>query len=48
MRIAMERIKNELEFLYDKKVEGIITRAKARWHEHGEKNSKYFFKLGKT
>ena len=46
-RITMERIKNELELLYDKKVEGIITWAKARWHEHGEKNSKYFLNLEK-
>ena len=28
--------------LYDKKVEGIIIPSRARWHEHGEKNSKYF------
>lgn len=46
-RITMARIKNEFELLYDKKVEGIITRAKARWHEHGEKNSKYFLNLEK-
>ena len=32
-----------METLYDEKVNGIITRARARWHEHGEKNSKYFF-----
>ena len=41
-RTAMESFKNELESMYDKKVEGIIIRARARWHEHGEKNSKYF------
>jgi len=46
-RITMARIKNEFELLVDKKVEGIITRAKARWHEHGEKNSKYFLNLEK-
>ena len=46
-RIAMERFKNELEIMYDKKVEGLILRAKARWHEHGEKNSKYFLNLEK-
>ena len=33
--------------MYDKKVEGIIIRARARWHEHGEKNSKYFLNLEK-
>ena len=42
-RTTMESCKNELESMYDKKVEGIIIRARARWHEHGEKNSKYFF-----
>ena len=46
-RITMERIKTELEVLYDKKVKGIITQAKARGHEHGEKNSKYFLNLEK-
>ena len=43
----MESCKNELESMYDKKVEGIIIRARARWHEHGEKNSKYFLNLEK-
>ena len=47
MRITMESCKNELESMYDKKVEGIIIRARARWHEHGEKNSKYFLNLEK-
>ena len=36
-KIAMEKTKNELETLYDQKLNGIITRARARWHEHGEK-----------
>ena len=39
----VEKLKSELEALYDQKVEGIIVRSRARWHEHGEKNSKYFF-----
>ena len=45
----MEKTKNELETLYDEKVNGIIhvTRARARWHEHGVENSKYFFNLEK-
>ena len=30
-----------------KKTEGIIVRSRARWHEHGEKNSKYLFNLEK-
>ena len=36
-----------METLYDEKANGIITRTRARWHEHGEKNSKYFFNLEK-
>lgn len=43
----MERYKSELELMYDKKVEGLIIQARARWHEHGEKNSKYFLNLEK-
>ena len=31
----------------DEKVEGIIIRSRARWHEHGEKNTKYFLNLEK-
>ena len=42
-----EKLKSELEALYDQKVEGIIVRSRARWHEHGEKNSKYFLNLEK-
>lgn len=29
--------------MYDKKVESITVRSRARWYEQGEKNSKYFF-----
>ena len=36
-----------MEQMYDKKVEGIIVRSRARWYEHGEKISKYFFNLEK-
>ena len=46
-RLETEKVKSELEALYDKKVEGIIIRSRARWHEHGEKNSKYFLNLEK-
>ena len=37
--------RERIEKLYEEKVEGIIVRSRARWHEHGEKNSKYFFNL---
>ena len=43
----MDKFKNELEILYDERVEGIVVRARARWHEHGEKSSKYFLNLEK-
>ena len=46
-RLETEKVKNELEALCDEKVEGIIIRSRARWHEHGEKNSKYFLNLEK-
>ena len=40
---ALNVLKEKMEQLYDKKVEGIIVRSRARWHEYGEKNLKYFF-----
>ena len=45
----VEKLKSELEALYDQKVEGIIhvVRSRACWHEHGEKNSKYYLNLEK-
>ena len=46
-RLKAEGVKSELEALYDENVEGIIIRSRARWHEHGEKNSKYFLNLEK-
>lgn len=33
--------------MYEEKVEGIIVRSRARWHEDGEKNSKYFLNFEK-
>ena len=29
------------KYLYDRKVEGIIIRSRARWHEYGRRNLKY-------
>ena len=46
-KLEIEKLKREIETLYDEKVEGIIVRSRARWHEHGEKNSKYFLNLEK-
>ena len=46
-RLEMDKFKNELETLYDERVEGIVVRARARWHEHGEKSSNNFLNLEK-
>ena len=40
-------VKEKLEQSYDEKIKGVIIRARARWHEYGEKSSKYFLNLGK-
>ena len=36
-----------LETFYEEKTKGIIIRVRARWHEHGEKSTKYFLNLEK-
>jgi len=36
-RLALETCKQDFEALYEEKVEGIILRARAQWHEHSEK-----------
>ena len=43
----LEKIKAQLELMEEKKTEGIIVRARARWHEYGEKSNKYFLNLEK-
>ena len=40
-----DKLKKELQFLYNKKGEGAIFRSKLRWSEQGEKPTKYFFNL---
>ena len=39
--------KESIEAFYDEKLNGVIIRVRARWHEHGEKKSKYFLNLEK-
>ena len=46
-KLEIDKLKSEIESLYDEKVEGIIVQSRARWHEHGEKNSKYFLNVEK-
>ena len=40
--------KNELEQKIFDRTKGVIFRSKAKWHELGEKSSKYFFSLEKA
>ena len=47
-RKVLEECKINLERFYDEKTQGIIVRSRARWHEHGEKINKHFFKFRKT
>ena len=35
---ALNVLKEKMEQLYKKKVEGTIVRSRARWHKYGEKN----------
>ena len=42
-----ENLKGELEKLYNHKIQGVMLRSKARWHEKGEKSTKYFYNLEK-
>ena len=43
----LNEIKEKLELFYEEKTNGIIVRARARWHEHGERSTKYFLNLDK-
>ena len=43
--VLLTGAQNELQCFRERRIEGIITRAKARWHLEGEKNSKYFCNL---
>ena len=43
----MAAAKEKLELFYEQKAKGIIIRARARWHEHGERSTKYFLNLEK-
>ena len=40
-------IKLHLQTIMRQKTKGAILRKKARWHEFGERNSRYFFDLEK-
>ena len=44
----MDKLKAKLSRIEAIKTEGAIVRSRARWYEHGEKNSKCFYSLEKT
>jgi len=44
---SLNSAKDTLGLFYEEKVKGIIIRARARWHEHGEKSTKYFLNVEK-
>ena len=43
----LNEAKEAFELFYEQKIAGVI-RARARWHEHGERSTKYFFKFRET
>ena len=43
----LNSVKDTMELFYEEKVKGIIIRARARWHEQGEKSTKCFLNLEK-
>jgi len=46
-RSWFNEIKEKLELFYEEKPNGIMVRARARWHEHRERSTKYFLNLEK-
>ena len=45
---ALEIKKLEVEKIIEYRTKGSILRARCRWHNEGEKNTKYFLNLEKT
>ena len=41
-RARLNEIKEKMELFHEEKTTGIIARARARWHEHGERSTKCF------
>ena len=40
-------VPGKLESFYEEKTKGVMIQARARWHEHGQKSTKYFLNLEK-
>lgn len=47
-KIELDKLKTKLSKIASVKTRGAIVRSRARWYEHGERNSKYFYNLEKT
>lgn len=47
LAVEVERVRIELQKISEHKTKGAIVRSRARWYEHGERNSKYFVNLEK-
>jgi len=45
--VALNVQKERMDKMCEEEVEEIIVRSRARWREHGEKNSRYFLNLEK-
>ena len=45
--VEVELVRLELQKISEHKTKGVIIRSRARWYEHGERNSKYFVNLEK-
>ena len=45
--VTLNVLKERMDKIYEEEVEGITVRSRARWHEHREKNSRYFRSLEK-
>ena len=43
----IERVKLDLQRIAEHKTKGAIIRSRARWYEHGERNTKYFMNIEK-
>ena len=48
LKIELDRVKSKLSKIATVRTRGTIVRSRARWYEHGERNSKYFYNLEKT
>ena len=45
--VEVERVRLKLQKISEHKTKGAIIRSRARWYEHGKRNSKYFVNLEK-